>query len=73
LAYIDDDAENTVIENKAQLVEYLESGCNMTELNVTSPTGIRDLERASDVRIAEQILDAITSTLQVGTTRGASP
>ncbi len=35
----------------------------MTELNVTSPTGIRELERASDVRIAEQILDAITSKL----------
>jgi glutathione synthase/RimK-type ligase-like ATP-grasp enzyme len=45
----------------------------MTEINVTSPTGIRELERASDVRIAEQILDAITSKLQVGTTRGASP
>jgi glutathione synthase len=35
----------------------------MTEINVTSPTGIRELERASDVRIAEQILDAITSKL----------
>ncbi len=35
----------------------------MTEINVTSPTGIRELERASDVRIAEQILDAIASKL----------
>ena len=35
----------------------------MTELNVTSPTGIRELERGSDVRIAEQILDAIASKL----------
>jgi glutathione synthase len=35
----------------------------MTELNVTSPTGIREIERASDFRIAEQILDAITSKL----------
>jgi glutathione synthase len=35
----------------------------MTELNVTSPTGIRELERASDVRIAEQLFDAISSML----------
>jgi glutathione synthase len=35
----------------------------MTELNVTSPTGIRELERASDVRITEQIFDAISSKL----------
>jgi glutathione synthase len=35
----------------------------MTELNVTSPTGIRELERASDLRISEQILDAIASRL----------
>ena len=35
----------------------------MTELNVTSPTGICKLERESDVRIAEQILDAIASKL----------
>ncbi len=35
----------------------------MTEINVTSPTGIRELERASDIRIAEQILDAIASKL----------
>ncbi len=35
----------------------------MTEINVTSPTGIREIERASDVRIAEQILDAIASKL----------
>jgi glutathione synthase len=35
----------------------------MTELNVTSPTGIRELERGSDVRIADRILDAIASKL----------
>ena len=35
----------------------------MTEINVTSPTGIRELERASDVPIADQLLDAIESTL----------
>ena len=35
----------------------------MTELNVTSVTGIRELEGASDLRIAEQMLDAITSKL----------
>ena len=33
----------------------------MTEVNVTSPTGIRELDRASDLRIAEQIFDAISS------------
>ena len=36
----------------------------MTELNVTSVTGIRELERASDLRIAEQVLDAIESKLE---------
>jgi glutathione synthase len=35
----------------------------MTELNVTSPTGIRELESASDIRIAKQIVDAIASRL----------
>jgi len=35
----------------------------VTEVNVTSPTGIRELERASDLRIAEQIFDAISSKL----------
>jgi glutathione synthase len=35
----------------------------MTELNVTSPTGIRELERASDVRVAERVLDAIVTRL----------
>ena len=36
----------------------------MTELNVTSPTGIRELERESDVRIAKQMFDAISSKLE---------
>jgi len=35
----------------------------MTELNVTSPTGIRELERASDLRIAKRLLDAIRGRL----------
>jgi glutathione synthase len=35
----------------------------MTELNVTSPTGIRELERGSDVRITKQLFDAISSRL----------
>jgi glutathione synthase len=36
----------------------------MTEVNVTSPTGIRELESASDLRIAEQIFDAISVRLE---------
>jgi glutathione synthase len=36
----------------------------MTELNVTSPTGIRELERASDIEIAKQMFDAIASKLE---------
>jgi glutathione synthase len=36
----------------------------MTEVNVTSPTGIRELERESDVRITKQMFDAITSKLE---------
>ncbi|MEO2047324.1 MAG: glutathione synthase [Pirellulales bacterium] len=36
----------------------------MTELNVTSPTGIRELERAADVQIAKQMFDAIESKLE---------
>jgi glutathione synthase len=36
----------------------------MTEVNVTSPTGIRELERTSDLRISEQIFDAISSKLE---------
>ena len=35
----------------------------MTEINVTSPTGIRELERAGDARITEQMFDAIASRL----------
>ncbi len=35
----------------------------LTELNVTSATGIRELERASDARIAAQLLDVIASRL----------
>jgi glutathione synthase len=35
----------------------------MTELNVTSPTGIRELERASEIRITQQLFDAISDRL----------
>jgi glutathione synthase len=35
----------------------------MTELNVTSPTGIRELERESDLRITAQLFDSISSKL----------
>jgi glutathione synthase/RimK-type ligase-like ATP-grasp enzyme len=35
----------------------------MTEVNVTSPTGIRELERASEVRISAELFDAITAKL----------
>ena len=36
----------------------------MTELNVTSPTGIRELERATDVQITKQMFDVIESKLE---------
>jgi glutathione synthase len=36
----------------------------LTELNVTSPTGIRELERAADVQITKQMFDAIESKLE---------
>jgi glutathione synthase len=35
----------------------------MTEINVTSPTGIRELERATELCITEQLFDAILSKL----------
>ena len=35
----------------------------MTEINVTSPTGIREIEHASDVRVAERLMDAIQTLL----------
>jgi glutathione synthase len=34
-------------------------GDYLTEINVTSPTGIRELDRACDARIGEQLMDAI--------------
>jgi len=36
----------------------------ITEINITSATGIRELEREDDVRITEQLFDAIASKLQ---------
>lgn len=38
-------------------------GDYVTEFNVTSPTGIREIERASEVRVAEMVFDAITAGL----------
>lgn len=35
----------------------------MTEVNVTSPTGIRELERSSDICIADRVIDAIEGKL----------
>jgi glutathione synthase len=53
-----------VLRDKGLLVTGIDViGDFMTELNVTSPTGIRELERACDVGITEQILDAIASKL----------
>ena len=39
-------------------------GDYMTELNVTSPTGNRELERGSDLRITEQLFDSISSRFE---------
>jgi glutathione synthase len=39
-------------------------GDYMTELNVTSATGIRQLERASDLRITEQLFDVILARVR---------
>jgi len=38
-------------------------GDYMTELNVTSPTGIRELVQATDLRVAERLFDVIESRL----------
>jgi glutathione synthase len=35
----------------------------MTEINVTSPTGIREIERATDLRICEELFDVISAKL----------
>lgn len=39
-------------------------GDSMTELNVTSPTGIRELQRETGLPIVEQLFDAISSQCQ---------
>ena len=39
-------------------------GESMTELNVTSPTGIRELQRETGIPIAAQLFDAIASQFQ---------
>ena len=38
-------------------------GDYMTEVNVTCPTGIRELEHGSDLRVSGRVFDAITSRL----------
>ena len=35
-------------------------GGYMTELNVTSPTGIRELEKATGISIVEKLFDSIS-------------
>lgn len=39
-------------------------GDYLTEINVTSPTGIRELDRFCDIRIAEKLLNAISAGMQ---------
>jgi len=36
----------------------------MTELNVTSPTGVRELENLSQLSVAEELIDAIQARLE---------
>ena len=38
-------------------------GDYLTELNVTSPTGIRELERSGDLQVTRQLFDAIEARL----------
>lgn len=46
-------------------------GDYLTEINVTSPTCIRELDRIYGLNIAAQVLDAIEARLHQGTHRGA--
>ena len=39
-------------------------GGYLTEINVTSPTGIRELDRACGINIADQLLDTIATQLR---------
>lgn len=39
-------------------------GDYLTEINITSPTCIREIERESDMKISEQLLDALEELLQ---------
>jgi len=41
-------------------------GDSLTEINVTSPTGIRELDRACGINIAATLLDAVQSHIQRG-------
>jgi len=48
-------------DNGLMLVGIDVIGDVMTEINVTSPTGIRELERTGDVQITKQLFDVIAS------------
>ncbi len=41
-------------------------GDYLTEINVTSPTGIRELRKLADVNVAADLLDAIEATIRRG-------
>jgi glutathione synthase len=41
-------------------------GGYLTEINVTSPTGIRELTRATGINAAAKLLDTVESQLQRG-------
>jgi glutathione synthase len=42
-------------------------GDYLTEINITSPTGIRELRKLADVNVASDLLDAIEATARAGT------
>lgn len=59
------DQDGPVLRDKGLLFTGINViGDFMTEINVTSPTGIREIEHASDVRVAERLMDAIQALLK---------
>ena len=57
-------APDSVDEDRGQLFAGIDViGDYVTEVNVTCPTGIRELEHAGDVRVSERIFEVITSKL----------
>ena len=43
-------------------------GEHLTEINVTSPTCIREIDKAFDTRIGERLMDVIAAKLAARTT-----